>query len=337
MINDYEGFLHEGFFIKDFNDRINRIDELLFELRDIIGKINVNTSDSYFNVAHGLQIKIAGIFKDIILKYKKDLNQEQVNIMVNKWKIFEPMFTCYSYRTTNRPLRRIYMKKAENANSFIYQLELLRKFGINIEGFEIYNADDYVDPYIIVQHGEYSSLTRRSKHEEERKKALEKHKDVDPLGEEDWSDVDQLKENITWHNNDGTYDEEDEIDDDPVLISVGDFVEVTGTFRVGFGNNDRKRMNKEVGEVIRIFLHQGDQNAYVHNKTFLHIDPDNNRAIDITIKFDGRNDLLPSKFSKNRDCVKFMQVRRLFNKKTNIQSDVYTSNYGDGILTIKKI
>jgi hypothetical protein len=336
MIHDYEDFLYEGIFIKNFNERLEQIDNLMFELRDIMGKISAlwlngnRTNINYFNKSHNLHIKISSIFKDILLKYKKNLTQEQVNELVNKWVIFEKMFISYSYRSTNTELKNIYMKKIENANSFLYQLELLKKLGMNVEGFEIYGPDNRINVYVIGQKGNFSCLERESERNDRKNKSLEKHKDVDPLGEEDWSDVDNTKESIMWFNDDGTtYEEEDEIDEDPNLICVGDKVRVNGRTQIPGLENREVFFRNSIGEVIRIFTH--DMQRY--KVLFCQIDPDNGKNIDITVKFKGRYDLLPSRFSEHRDCILFHNMYKKKNKKTGEFSNQYSNNY----ITIEKI
>jgi hypothetical protein len=39
MIHNYNDYLNENIFVKNFEERINQIDEFLFELRDVMGKI----------------------------------------------------------------------------------------------------------------------------------------------------------------------------------------------------------------------------------------------------------------------------------------------------------
>ena len=332
MIIKYENFINESIFSKKtFDERIEKINDLVINGRRISAIINTNYQDKirdykrinkYYGKFDANLISVSEELNTIMTKHMKSFTKEQMDIFIQKLNGVIKLIKVGSYNVKKWDVKYAITATLENINSIIFILEYLKStkyydFDIDFET----SYEEYVDSLVLVPDGDFCEVDRKSVLMEKEKKAKEAHKDVDPYGEEKW-----LGEATRWYKQgkleiseeDDDWDEEPEFD--PV-ISVGDMVEVEG-------NWNGKIFNKDKGEVVRIF------NVFPARGGERILKKDNGNEIDIVVKFEGRRDLFPSRFSNANNCAKFQMMKRRGKNKTNLYTD--KDNYY-GVIKITKI
>jgi len=296
MIKEYNSFVNESWFNKNFDERISQIDDNLFKFRKqaglLVSKDSISIRNKYFNRIFRSLYEISEIFDNIITKYKYKLSQEQINILIKKWTLFEKYFTRITFNGNFGYVMTLFQSSLEHANSFIYQLTLLEEYDKIINYKTTYGDDDLnIDRYVIAKVGEWYKIVKVSEKEEKERKQREAHKDIDPYGEEKWEDANENKD----YEEEDDWEEENEMDDPE--IHVGDRV------IVNYYSYNMRLIN-EMGEVIRIF-DCSHKFSNVHTRQ-------------IVVKFDNRRDLFSSKLSQHKDCYSFLVK---FNPNKNIYID----------------
>lgn len=154
-------------------------DQVPFALFDILGipstdlqRFNKDYID-FFKIRNILLKKFNKVIKN------ESINQEKINLIVYKWKIFEDNFRYGSYNPTNNISNQFVIDFIKYSNRFIEKINQLKnQFEIDL---------DTEDKFVLtpISRGFYVPC-RNSFHEERMKNMREEHVEVDPFGEENW-------------------------------------------------------------------------------------------------------------------------------------------------------
>lgn len=176
-LNKYHDYINEGFFSKDFNDYIKRVDDLYISF-------HYNFSFKNWDKLDYIRTEIIYILNRILLKYNRKLTQEEMDIFMKRFNEF--LSTSIGHRTLNYQRNSI----KDYVNSIIGILRHLRSF----YGFDIkiignknfdYDNDEGVEFY---KKNDYFFLIPLKNIKIYKEKEHKDHLNVDPLGEENWSE-----------------------------------------------------------------------------------------------------------------------------------------------------
>jgi hypothetical protein len=315
-IGKYKSFVNESIFSRTFNERIERIDKDLIAARDAIGYINTyyqiqikdyKKIDKYYTNLDFLILDISRDLNDIIKKFGANFTDDQSRIFVKKLNTLIIIFKRCSFNLTSTTVKQTIVPALAYLNSTINIINLLQKdFEKNIE-YES-DKDGRTEIYkFIISGGDatFHEIEKRSIIEAKEKEVREKHKDVDPYGEEAWGD--EIKnETVKWwesgklnkEKDENSWGEEVPFTQDHMELKgiggirgaaiatdfkVGDKVITNGT--INYNNRDIKLKDRE-GIIIRI-----------REKNF--------GATQIVVKFEGERNLMSTVLSPHEDCWSF--------------------------------
>lgn len=303
----YKDFINEGLFKKKtFDDRIEEIDKLIMSALKYRGmtltrsKLDIIKPSNTNNFTYSIE-DVSQKLKDVLTKCGSTIKQEEMDIFMNRFNSFRKMLRI------TFPIRFFDNVKniAFNFNAIIQIIDYLKTKNLNID-YETIDKDGDIDLVSIVKDGKFSIyLNRQSMIDKNEKELKDKYKDIDPLGEENWDDVNE------WNNYDEEDMEEENEIDDPEL-HVGDRVEILNYHNYNIDINDR-------GEIIRIF----DGDRYVIDYGYGY------KSYRIVVKFDNQRNLLASALSEYKDCYSFFV-------KYNMKKGTYNLP-GKGETIIRKI
>lgn len=200
-INKYNQFLNEKLFQKSFDDRISKVDEILFNLAKT--KSILSTSLDLFKnfdkrnidvimVNRGLDSYISNLLKclkimyNILYKTGKNFNDDEILIFINKLDIITNYLSAFTHkaRSDTNTLTGIgfnIMSILKYINKIIFIMKVLKK------DYKVNFIYDFEDEYILIPKGNFHGIMKRSEYEKKMRKIREKTKDIDPLGEEEWT------------------------------------------------------------------------------------------------------------------------------------------------------
>lgn len=154
-------------------------DQFSFRLFDVLGipstdlhRSNKDYSD-FFTIRNILLKKFNKVIKN------ESIDQEKINLIVDKWKKFEDNFKYGSYNSINNISTHFATIFIKYANSFLEKMnELKNKFQIDL---------DTKDKFVLTPiPRDFYVPVRKSFHEERIKNMRDNHMIIDPFGEENW-------------------------------------------------------------------------------------------------------------------------------------------------------
>lgn len=192
----YKEFISEGIFSKTkkktFEDKIEEIDDLIFSALKYRGLILTQSKVEFNKDIRILQnnkfIRILKnatfLFKDILVEYGRKMEQKDIDLYLDKYKSL-----LKSFRITF-PGRLIddLIEIAGNLNAIIQIMDHLKSTkNLNID-YKTVDENGNIDFIGIDKWGSQMYLNRQSMIDKKDKELRDKHKDIDPLGEEIWED-----------------------------------------------------------------------------------------------------------------------------------------------------
>jgi len=186
-MKNFDTYINESIFNETFEERIDHLNALFFENRKIFAEIISNekltkvVNKYYINLS-----LISKLFVSILMKYKFHFTQDQINIIKEKWNVFEKCFkvipfTDFFYINIKKILNNILIR----INQTLSILRLLGK-KFDMEGVTLYDENGKINSYQTHTKKGYTYLITDSNKKLLRDQQLAAHADVDPYGEENW-------------------------------------------------------------------------------------------------------------------------------------------------------
>jgi hypothetical protein len=169
-----------------FEERIDKVNDLLIRLISTAGIINSDMPNDKIGWMIDLYLKQASEvlreLNDIVIKLGRTMNQEQVNIFVKMFVEIKDKYCTTGYKLKDYGTFR-------NVKDYLNSITNILKYIKNFRGLDVALNDAVFDnPLVFYKNNGFVQLAHKSYVDRKKKEQIELHKDVDPLGEENWDD-----------------------------------------------------------------------------------------------------------------------------------------------------
>jgi len=197
-LDRYNNFTNEGLFSKKrkeptFDDAINEIDKSFMIAIGFKGADRILKFISQFADIGEKLIKI-------LENFGMNMTQEQMDEFIKRFNAFEKQCIGLGYRLTDYKSLITIRNNENTLLDLLDHIKNIRDLQVNIK------PEKFDNPLVFYKHGGYFYLVHKSWLKKKREEEKEKHKGVDPYGEEDWGD--EKNEGIKWYK-------KGEFEDDP--------------------------------------------------------------------------------------------------------------------------